>query len=288
MHFLFLFLCCFFSLCEGCIIHQASFQAAWRYIDCCCGSLSKERFEEILQDDVRLFHQTNREPAFSLQGRDLVTELFNQYIFENSSNIDLVSATVGNTENGLEIKLWVREDKLNDGILKRFDFQECTLLQFSDVEPGKITSIHTKVKRMNLLQGIEVVYGPPTAVEFVALRAMTGLPERKVSSAEKGIPNSLFWITLRKSGKLIGMGRVVGDGGTVVQITDIAVDPEHQGKGYGSFIFDQIREFILTEIPNDAFVCLFSAKGVVPFYQSRGFNLLGEEYPGMYWPCEDR
>ena len=103
------------------------------------------------------------------------------------------------------------------------------------------------------MQEIEVIYASPTAKEFVDLRAAAGMRERKVSSAEKGIPHSVFWITLRNQGKLIGMGRIVGDGSTVVQITDIAVDPEHQGKGYGSFIFDRIREFILAEIPDDAF-----------------------------------
>src|SRR3990167_7977240 len=74
------------------------------------------------------------------------------------------------------------------------------------------------------MQGIEILYAPPTAKEFVDLRAAAGMRERKVSSAEKGISNSLFWVTLRSHGKLIGMGRVVGDGGTVVQITDIEID----------------------------------------------------------------
>ena len=138
------------------------------------------------------------------------------------------------------------------------------------------------------IHGIEILYAPPTAEEFVALRAVAGMKERKVISAEKGIPNSLFWITLRRRGKLIGMGRVVGDGGTVVQITDIAVDPEEQGKGYGSFIFDQIRDFIVAEIPDDAFVCLFAEREVAPFYQMRGFEFSQEKWPGMYWPCLDR
>lgn len=78
------------------------------------------------------------------------------------------------------------------------------------------------------MQEIEVRYEPPHAEEFVALRAATGMRARTVASAEKGIPHSLFWITLRSQGKLIGMGRVVGDGGTVVQITDIAVHPDYQ------------------------------------------------------------
>jgi GNAT superfamily N-acetyltransferase len=138
------------------------------------------------------------------------------------------------------------------------------------------------------IQEVEVVYAPPAAEEFVALRAAAGMRARSVASAEKGIPNSLFWVTLRSHGKLIGMGRVVGDGGTVVQITDIAVDPEQQGKGYGTFIFDRIREFILAEIPDDAFVCLFAEHKIAPFYQARGFEFSQEKWPGMYWPCLDR
>jgi N-acetylglutamate synthase-like GNAT family acetyltransferase len=138
------------------------------------------------------------------------------------------------------------------------------------------------------MQGIEVLYEPPTAKEFVNLRAAVGMRERKISSAEKGIPNSVFWIILRHQGNLIGMGRVVGDGGTVVQITDIAVDPEYQRKGYGSFIFDRIQEFILAEIPDDAFVCLFAEKEMAPFYKNRGFEFSQEKWPGMYWPCLDR
>ena len=138
------------------------------------------------------------------------------------------------------------------------------------------------------MQGIEILYAPPTAKEFVDLRATAGMKERKVPSAEKGIPNSLFWITVRSHGKLIGMGRVVGDGGTVVQITDIAIDPEYRRKGYASIIFDAIQKFILEEIPDDAFVCLFAEKELASFYESRGFQFAHEKWPGMYWACLDR
>lgn len=138
------------------------------------------------------------------------------------------------------------------------------------------------------MQEIEVLYEPPTAKEYVDLRSAAGMRERKIGSAEKGISNSVFWITLRNQGKLIGMGRIVGDGGTVVQITDIAVDPEQQGKGYGSFIFDQIQKFILAEIPDDAFVCLFAEREIAFFYQDKGFEFSQDKWPGMYWPCLDR
>ena len=43
-------------------------------------------------------------------------------------------------------------------------------------------------------------------------------------------------MVIEHGGKAIGMGRVIGDGGTAFQITDIAVLPEHQGKGLGKRI----------------------------------------------------
>jgi GNAT superfamily N-acetyltransferase len=137
-------------------------------------------------------------------------------------------------------------------------------------------------------QGFEIFLEPPTAQEFVELRAIAGMRERKIASAEKGVKNSLFWVILRHQGKLIGMGRLVGDGGTVVQITDIVVHPEHQRKGCGKFILNTIQKYILTEIPDDAFVCLFAEKEISPFYESKGFEFSQDKWPGMYWPCLER
>ena len=139
-----------------------------------------------------------------------------------------------------------------------------------------------------MAQDIDILYTAPTAEEFVHLRAVTGLPPRSVAGAQKGLKNSLFWVTLRHHGNLIGMGRAVGDGGTVVQITDIAVHPNYQRKGFGKLIFHKIQEYISKEVPDEAFVCLFAEKQAVPFYESEGFKLLGEKWPGMYWDIESK
>jgi N-acetylglutamate synthase-like GNAT family acetyltransferase len=135
---------------------------------------------------------------------------------------------------------------------------------------------------------VDISHEVPSAEEYVALRTAAGLPPRSLASAEKGLKNSLFWITLRCQGQLIGMGRVVGDGGTVVQVTDIAVHPHYQKLGYGKLIFASIQEYILKEIPDDAFVCLFAKKEIASFYQNYGYCLAHEQWPGMYWPCAER
>lgn len=134
---------------------------------------------------------------------------------------------------------------------------------------------------------VDVFYEAPTSEEFVELRKLTGMYPRSLESARKGLNNSLFWIILRDQDKLVGMGRVVGDGGTVAQITDISVHPDYQKKGYGAFIFEQIQNYILANIPDDAFVCIFAEKHATPFYKNRRFEY-ADKWPGMYWPCLDR
>jgi len=135
---------------------------------------------------------------------------------------------------------------------------------------------------------LELSNHAPTAEEYVAVRSAAGMKERSISSAEKGIRNSLFWVTVRDRDILIGMGRVVGDGGTVAQVTDIAIHPSYQKKGYGKLIFEQIQDYILREIPDDAFVCLFTEKNQGAFYQKYGYQYSEMQWPGMYWPCADR
>ncbi|MBU6384155.1 MAG: GNAT family N-acetyltransferase [Verrucomicrobia bacterium] len=135
---------------------------------------------------------------------------------------------------------------------------------------------------------VKISNHPPTPEEFVSLREAVKLPPRTVASARKGIPNSLFWVTVREGKKLVGMGRVVGDGGSVVQITDVIVDPEHQEQGIAALIFDRIQSFIQANVPHDAFVCLFATKDAISFYETKGFRLSQEQWPGMFWPSADR
>ena len=61
---------------------------------------------------------------------------------------------------------------------------------------------------------------------------------RTISGATKGLGSELFSVLLRhnESNEIVGMGRVVGDGGTVFHICDMAVEQEWQGNGGGSMI----------------------------------------------------
>ena len=65
----------------------------------------------------------------------------------------------------------------------------------------------------------------PTVEEYLTLRKLGSLSAKSKDGAKTGLKNSFYSVTIRDNNKLIGMGRIVGDGGTVFQVVDIVVDP---------------------------------------------------------------
>ena len=82
--------------------------------------------------------------------------------------------------------------------------------------------------------------GVPDVDTYLQLREKAGMRARTIQGATKGLGSELFSVILRvsESGEAVGMGRVVGDGGTVFHICDMAVDENWQGRGGGTMIMD--------------------------------------------------
>lgn len=72
----------------------------------------------------------------------------------------------------------------------------------------------------------------PAVDDFLRLRKDSGLTPRTKEAAESGLPNTKIGVTVKYGDSVIGMGRIIGDG-MCYQVVDIAVLPEHQGKGIG-------------------------------------------------------
>ena len=84
----------------------------------------------------------------------------------------------------------------------------------------------------------------PGANEYRHLREISGLSPKSGVAAEAGLPNSLYAVCIRDGATLIGMGRVVGDGGLNFDVVDVAVHPEYQRQGLGTRIMQALMEFI--------------------------------------------
>ncbi len=73
----------------------------------------------------------------------------------------------------------------------------------------------------------------PDPQTFLALRSGAGMRSRSKEGIEKGLGKELYSVVLRLKETLepVGMGRVVGDGGTIFVICDMAVLENWQRKG---------------------------------------------------------
>ena len=112
----------------------------------------------------------------------------------------------------------------------------------------------------------------PSSEVFLALRKKAGMGPRSIEGAEKGLGRELFSVLLEHvpTGEIVGMGRIVGDGGTVFHVCDMAVLPEYQRMGGGSLIMTEIMNFIDREAPSDSYVNLMA--DVDGFYEKWGFE----------------
>lgn len=105
---------------------------------------------------------------------------------------------------------------------------------------------------------MKVIDENPTAEEYCELRVACGLSARTLDAARIALPKSLYSVTVRDQGRLVGMGRVIGDLGCHVQVADIAVRPSHQNQGISHQIMIKIMKFIEISVPSCAFVNLFA------------------------------
>lgn len=120
------------------------------------------------------------------------------------------------------------------------------------------------------------------------LRAAAGMSARSVEGAEIGLPNSWFGVTIRHEGRAVGMGRIIGDGGTAFQIVDIVVEPDHQKRGLGKRIMTALMEQLIAEAPAKAYVSLIADGKAQYLYAKYGFAPTAPESIGMYWRVPQR
>ena len=129
--------------------------------------------------------------------------------------------------------------------------------------------------------------GVPDVDTYLQLREKAGMRARTIQGATKGLGSELFSVILRasESGEAVGMGRVVGDGGTVFHICDMAVDEKWQGKGGGTMIMHSLMEYILKEASPLSYINLMA--DVDGFYERWGFKPTVPNSRGMFLRISD-
>lgn len=122
---------------------------------------------------------------------------------------------------------------------------------------------------------VELLENELSAEDFVRLKVATGFMERPLEQVERALQNDLYHVAAVSDGKVIGMGRLVGDGAMYWYLQEIIVLPEYQGQGIGKRIVNKLLEHVRnTAIPGTwVEVGLTAVKGKEPFYEKFGFSL---------------
>ncbi|WP_313690963.1 GNAT family N-acetyltransferase [Halorarum halobium] len=169
----------------------------------------------------------------------------------------------------------------------------------------------------------ELREGPPSVDDFQRLRAAAGMSDRPRAGVERGLSKSVFAVRVVSSrdgsegpGKedgdggeergenddadrreggdrgdemdrqddVVGMARVVGDGGSVYHVCDMAVHPDHQRRGLGARLMDAVMTFVEADAPPGAYVNLMA--DVDGFYERFGFEETRPASKGMFYRVE--
>jgi ribosomal protein S18 acetylase RimI-like enzyme len=129
----------------------------------------------------------------------------------------------------------------------------------------------------------ELSAGVPSVEVFRRLRTEAGLSDKAPEAVALALPNTWHGVVLRHEGEPIGMGRIIGDGGTAFQIVDICVHPAHQGRGLGKRIMAALTAELERRAPATAYVSLIADGPARLLYERFGFaDTATHDSIGMY------
>ncbi|MFJ1705914.1 GNAT family N-acetyltransferase [Kitasatospora sp. NPDC088346] len=125
--------------------------------------------------------------------------------------------------------------------------------------------------------------GVPPVDVYRHLRTVAGLSDKAAEAAALGLPNTWFGVVLHHGDEPVGMGRIIGDGGTAFQIVDICVHPAHQGRGLGRLIMGALTGELDRRAPATAYVSLIADGPARFLYEKFGFaDTAAHGSVGMY------
>ena len=122
--------------------------------------------------------------------------------------------------------------------------------------------------------GYTVKYNELTAKEFVFLWETVWGQGPSLEQTRLAMKHTLFRVSVFDGDELVGMARLLGDMGLDYYIKDVVVRPDHQGRGIGRLLINELFKFIDGSGINGTyiFVELCAMPDKIPFYEKFGFD----------------
>ncbi len=109
--------------------------------------------------------------------------------------------------------------------------------------------------------------------EFNLLYDLVGWGSYDKEISKKSLDNTYYSVSVYDNNKIIGYGRLIGDGICFMYIHDIMVDPKYQNQKIGTMIMNKLLERIkeIKKENPDLRTYLGASKGKEKFYEKFGF-----------------
>lgn len=141
----------------------------------------------------------------------------------------------------------------------------------------------------SLPAGYQIHDGYPSVQDYLDLRSNAGLSPKTPSQAREVAKGSWYgcYVTF-EDGTIVGMGRIIGDGGWYFHLADMAVHPGHQRKGLGDQILKKLLHRISTTAPSDGkpYISLLADESGRSLYRKNGFVETAPHSLGMILPAK--
>ncbi len=134
-----------------------------------------------------------------------------------------------------------------------------------------------------MIPGYPLIMTPPPVHDYLRLRAAAGLSPKTEQQAAAALSGA--WATChvvhKETRAVVGMGRLLGDGGWYFHVVDMAVLPEHQRRGLGDAILAALLDRIRAAAPPGAYVNLLADPPGRRLYERHGFTETAPQSVGM-------
>jgi ribosomal protein S18 acetylase RimI-like enzyme len=138
------------------------------------------------------------------------------------------------------------------------------------------------MQTLDVERGYRLVMKPPLLSDYLRLRVVAGLSPKTEAQGAAAVAGA--WAACHvvdADGAIVGMGRVLGDGGWYFHVIDMAVAPEHQRRGIGDAILTALLDRIRADAPPGAYVNLLADVPGRRLYERHGFRETAPESIGM-------
>jgi GNAT superfamily N-acetyltransferase len=141
---------------------------------------------------------------------------------------------------------------------------------------------------------VEIIHRKPTVEEFAAVTAAVGFKPHPDEAIAIGLANSFHCVCALADEGVVGLGRIVGDGGIEFCLCNIMVVPAFQRLGIGTRIVSALLDRMRQVTYENVLVEALPLPGLESFYARFGFKACRQYAPGMHlWlnpppekPCE--